>query len=128
VGCRGNHCWTNAGSWEHDECCEHHPLGHWCAGVASIASTACKSSWDRAVHRVTHGLGWRREVDRCRVDDDGEVDFEEYCAPRGVVVAAEDASACCSGRARSFNIFRDFIRLARQGVLLDDSFTPVVCR
>ena len=128
VGCRGDRCWTNAGSWEHDECCAVYPRGHWCGDLATLANTECKAAWERAVHRVTHGLSWRREVDRCRVDDDGLVDFDEYCAPRGVVVAAEDVEACCSGRAAPLNIFRDFARMARQGVLLDDSFRPAVCR
>ena len=128
VGCRGDRCWTNAGSWEHDECCAVHPRGHWCGDLTTLANTACKEAWDRAVHRVTHGLGWRRVVDRCRVDDDGRVDFDAYCAPPGVIVAAEDADSCCSRRTRALNIFVDFARMTRQAVLVDDSFRPVVCR
>ncbi|MET0343108.1 MAG: hypothetical protein ABW252_19020 [Polyangiales bacterium] len=127
LGCTGDRCWTNAGSWEHDACCAVHPRGHWCGDLTTLASTACKPAWDRAVHRVTHGLSWRREVDRCRVDDDGLVDFDEYCAPKGVIVASDDAASCCSLRTRALNIFLDFARMARQGVLVDDSFRPVVC-
>lgn len=128
LGCTGDRCWTNAGSWEHDECCAVNPEGHWCGDLTTLAHTECKAAWDRAVHRVTHGLSWQRRVDRCRVDDDGLVDFDEYCAPRGVIVATEDAASCCSRRARALNIFFDFVRIARQRVLVDDSFQPVVCR
>lgn len=128
LGCKGDRCWTNAGSWEHDECCAVYPRGHWCGDLTTLASTDCKAAWDRAVHRVTHGLSWRREVDRCRVDDDGLVDFAEYCAPPGVIVATDDTASCCSRRARALNIFFDFFRIARQRVLVDDSFRPVVCQ
>ena len=78
-------CVINARIWEHDECCFDHPSGHFCGIEDAFASGSCSAAWDKAVHRVVHGLNWRGHVDRCRVDDDGIVDFAEYCAPVGTI-------------------------------------------
>ena len=48
LGCRGDRCWTNAGSWEHDECCFRNKGGVACnlphaddgSGTALLAAVA----------------------------------------------------------------------------------------
>src|SRR5262249_21190639 len=61
----------------------------------------------RGLPGVVHGLNWHRHVDRCRVDDDGIVDFAEYCAPAGTIVASTDRLKCCGRRTRAFRLERD---------------------
>jgi hypothetical protein len=122
-------CVVNAGSWAHDECC----ASEGAAGVFCSVESAfnpggpCQGSWDRAVHRVVHGLNWRRRLNQCRIDNDGRVDFAEYCAPAGTIVARPDRARCCGGRTRAFRIERDFFQAVSQALVLDGSFTPRVC-
>lgn len=127
AGCLDGWCWVNAGSWAHDECCFSTPTGRWCGGPLSAGNAGCVASWDRAVHRVSHGLNWKRRVDMCRVDSDGIVDFAEYCAPSGTIVASTDASRCCSKATRSYSAATDAAQAAAQGVSFDGSFARVVC-
>ncbi len=127
AGCLDGWCFVNAGSWAHDECCFTTPTGRWCGGPLSANNAGCVVSWDRAVHRVSHGLNWRRRVDMCRVDTDGLVNFAEYCAPNGTIVASNDANRCCSGLSRPYNAATDSHIAEAQGTVFDGTFTPVVC-
>jgi hypothetical protein len=120
-------CVINAGSWDHDECCFANPAGVFCGIEDAFASGTCGASWDRAVHRVVHGLNWRRDVNQCRVDDDGIVDFAEYCAPAGTIVASEDRLKCCGRRTRAYRTKRDLGKAIAQAVILDGTFRPRVC-
>jgi hypothetical protein len=129
VGCTADGwCWVNAGSWQHDECCFDNPDGRWCNGPVSEWATTCSASWERANHRLEHGLDWKRRVDRCRIDDDGAVDFAEYCAPNGTILASNDANRCCSGLSRAYDASLDSMKAQTQGVRFDGSFIPVVCK
>jgi hypothetical protein len=127
AGCLGGWCWINAGSWNHDQCCFANPNGQWCAGPASSFASGCNASWDQAHHRLDHGLNWRRRIDTCRVDTDGVVDFAEYCAPAGTIVASTDAARCCSGATRAFNATTDASTAEAQRVVFDGSFVARVC-
>lgn len=127
AGCNGDQCVINAGSWDHDECCFTNPNGHFCGVQNAASGPTCTTQWDKAVHRVTHGLSWRRTLDRCRHDTDGRVDFAEYCAFDGTIVASNDTAKCCSQRARPYDAQRDAFMAGHQGLWLDGSFTPVVC-
>ena len=120
-------CVINAGSWDHDECCFDHPSGHFCGIENAFASSNCTAVWDKAVHRVVHGLNWRRHVDQCRVDDDGTVDFAEYCAPAGTIVASTDRQKCCGRRTRAFRLERDLGQALAQALILDGTFQARVC-
>jgi hypothetical protein len=120
-------CVINAGSWAHDECCFANPAGVFCGLEDAFASGTCGASWDRAVHRVVHGLNWRRKVNQCRVDDDGIVDFAEYCAPAGTIVASGDRQKCCGRRTRAYRTGRDLGKAIAQAVVFDGTFRPRVC-
>jgi hypothetical protein len=120
-------CVINAGSWAHDECCFANPSGVFCGLEDAFASGTCGTAWNRAVHRVVHGLNWRRKVDQCRVDDDGIVDFAEYCAPAGTIVASGDRTKCCGRRTRAYRASRDLGKAIAQAVIFDGTFTPRVC-
>jgi hypothetical protein len=120
-------CVVNAGSWDHDQCCFAHPSGHFCGIDHAFASGSCTNEWNEAVHRVVHGLNWRRRPDQCRVDDDGIVDFATYCAPAGAIVAKEDRAKCCGRRTRRFDLGRDWLQAASQALILDGTYTPRVC-
>lgn len=128
AGCFAGWCWINAGSWAHDQCCVTTPGGRWCGGPLSAFISGCVASWDRAIHRLQHGLNWSRRVDMCRVDNDGIVNFSEYCAPNGTVLAQGDQNRCCSGLSREYSAATDAAQANAQGVTFDASFTPVVCR
>jgi len=129
VGCSGNNCWVNAGSWAHDECCANTPSGRWCNGPNSATNNGCVASWNRAVHRVRNRLGWQRSVNRCTVNNTRLVNFENYCAPAGTIVASNDSNRCCGRASRSFNLASDGPRAVLQGIPLEPvpSYTPVVC-
>jgi hypothetical protein len=129
AGCSAGVCWINAGSWVHDQCCFGNTTGRWCGGIAtSLSTSSCVAEMDRAVHRVAHRLGWKRAVNMCRVDSDGVVNFSEYCAPGGTVVASTDANRCCAGGARPLAATAaDVSLVVSQGVVLDGTFTPFVC-
>ena len=122
-------CVVNAGSWSHDECCaDEGAAGVFCSLEGAITPGGpCQAAWDKAVHRVVHGLNWRRHLNQCRFDDDGRVDFAEYCAPAGTIVARQDRTRCCGGRTRAFRVERDFFQAVSQALVLDGSFTPRVC-
>jgi hypothetical protein len=122
-------CVVNAGSWAHDECCASEgAAGVFCSVEGTLQPGGpCQGSWDRAVHRVIHGLNWRRHLDQCRVDGDGRVDFADYCAPAGTIVARSDRTRCCGQRTRPFRFESDFPQAVRQALILDGSFTPRVC-
>jgi hypothetical protein len=120
-------CVVNAGSWDHDECCFAHPSGHFCGIENAFASGSCTTAWNKAVHRVVHGLNWRRHPDRCRVDDDGIVDFPTYCAPAGTIVASTDRAKCCGRRTRRFDGLRDGLQAVLQALIFDGSYTARVC-
>jgi hypothetical protein len=128
AGCLDGWCWINAGSWSHDQCCVTTPSGRWCGGPLSAFNSGCVTSWDRALHRVQHGLNWKRRVDMCRIDNDGIVNFSEYCAPNGTVLAQGDENRCCSGLSRAYSAATDAAQAGAQGVSFDGSFTPVVCK
>ena len=53
--------------------------------------------------------------------------FEDYCAPKGVVVAEADVGVCCSRKGRELG-FEDFGRVLQEGVLLHGTFRAKVCR
>ena len=129
AGCFGSTCWINAGSWVHDQCCFGNTAGRWCGGPLTALNTgSCVPEWDRAVHRVKHRLGWERTVDTCRVDGDGAVNFAEYCAPGGTILAATDVNRCCSGSAHLLGVMAtDALLVAAQVPILDDSYTAMVC-
>jgi hypothetical protein len=115
-------CHINSGSWLHDECCAMTTGGTWCSTQNTTLdpnSTApCTAQWNRAVDRTARGLSWIRNVDRCRVDGDGMVDFNEYCAPGGTIVGVGDDRFCCSGRTRAFSLLRDAGQAAVQHTIL----------
>lgn len=124
VGCdAAGRCWINAGSWLHDQCCFRNRDGYFCDGIFSTGATTCRAEMNTAIHRAQHNLGWRRTVSMTRDDNDGIVDFAEYCAPAGTIVASQDVIRCCSGRGRGFDPSND----APGNVVMDGSFTPMVC-
>lgn len=127
-GCLDGWCWINAGSWAHDQCCFTTPGGRWCGGPLSALNLGCVASWNRAVHRVEHGLNWRRYVNMCRVNTNGIVNFAEYCAPGGTIIANGDQNRCCSGMARAYSPSVDSQVAEIQHVYVDASFTPMVCK
>lgn len=127
VGCEGDSCWVNAGSWLHDQCCAADPGARWCRGPLSAFNDGCTSQWNTATHRYNHNLGWKRTLDRCESNSTGTVVFADYCAPAGTIVAQPDAIRCCGRATRPFNATADAALARNQGVRLDGSFVPVVC-
>lgn len=91
-------CIVNAGSIEHDGCCFRHPDGQGCGGRPP-ASSYCQYEWDKAQSRTRHGLYWTRRVNPREANTGGQVDFQNYCAPSGSVIAAGDDRYCCSRTA-----------------------------
>ena len=90
AGCIGDECTINAGSWDHDECCFRSPNGHFCGVQNAANGPACSAQWNVAIHRVTHGLSWRRQINKCVHNTVGRVDFSSYCAFSGWIVASTD--------------------------------------
>jgi hypothetical protein len=127
VGCQGNVCWVNAGSWLHDQCCAASPTGRWCHGPLSAFNAACTGVWDTATHRYNHNLGWKRTLDLCKSSSSGTVVFADYCAPGDTIVAQPDGIRCCGRMTRPFVASSDAALARNQGVRLDGSFVPVVC-
>ena len=94
-------CKVNGGSMEHDPCCAANPRGKMCGG--SPETSACTTSWNRAVDRAIWGYQWTRSINTNLVNSTGRVDRPKYCATRGSGVHRNDVSHCCSTRARAAN-------------------------
>lgn len=117
-GCSGGKCFISAGSIAHDTCCAANPNGQWCNGLATAFNSGCTTAWAMANDRQSMGLSWQREINVCTSNDTGVVNMALYCAPEGVIVRAADASVCCGGASRAFNInsVSDQARFESQGV------------
>jgi hypothetical protein len=135
-GCIGNHCVINAGSFEHDVCCDQHKGkdGKWCGDLESAEGKYCRKEWDKAQHRTLSRLSWKRRVDTCEKTEKkpGEekvtVNHEMYCAPAGTIVAQDDAVACCNKKVRGFNYNNreDQSRAKAQGVILPPELAKIL--
>lgn len=91
-------CMVHAGSLEHDSCCFEHPNGRGC-GRRPEDARYCAHEWSKSQERTRHGLYWTRRLDPREANRSGLVDFDQYCAPSGTVVAAGDERYCCSRSA-----------------------------
>ena len=125
AGCNGNDCVVSAGSIDHDDCCMRIPNGHFCGVGNALSNTGCNAEWDKAIHRLAHGLQWHRTVNRCEISS--AVVMSEYCAPDDTILASADAAKCCSGRTRAYDAQADRLHHDLQGVTVDGSYTPIVC-
>lgn len=103
--CAAGWCYINAGSWEHDECCEANPNGMACRNgpvdYVTGSDGSCVAEWNKALARLTSGLSWRRRVDFLEPNGTGRVVHGAYCAPSGAVVHRDDARYCCSRATRA---------------------------
>lgn len=91
-------CMVHAGSLEHDVCCFQHANGRGCSGGAEDPRY-CGYEWDKSRQRTSQGLYWTRRLRPQDVNRSGIVDFDQYCAPSGSVIAAGDDRYCCSRAA-----------------------------
>jgi len=95
-------CSVSGASWEHDSCCFRNPDGFMCDAGPEGDFLKCGAEFMTAIKRMASGLEWKRDIDYTKVNTTGRVVFEDYCAPAGWIIHANDVQYCCSNKARNY--------------------------
>jgi len=136
--CVSNRCLTNAGSWDHDECCWQFPNGKLCRAPGAPHDGRCAAELSKAISRLSAGYNWRSDIDFNTQNTTGVVVRTTFCAPPGTIVHRNDVDRCCSNSSRQIasaftdpiQAAADFAKATQQGISPTElsSANPRVCR
>ena len=135
--CVNNQCLTNAGSWEHDECCWDFPNGKWCRDPTANHDGRCVAELSKALSRLAAGYNWKTNINFSVQNLTGTVVRATFCAPVGTIVHRNDVNRCCSGNARlmatamsdPIQAAADLAKATQQGITTElTTGNPRVCR